>query len=79
MERMAGETSRTEALQGGLGGHEFGVSVIYKWVENTLLPLRKRGRTVLSESVTFSDFTGVHNQGCIENRNRKNGTSLRYL
>ena len=44
-----------------LGGHEEGVSEVDDGVENTSTPIRKRGRTGLSEDTTCSGFLGVGN------------------
>ena len=56
--RPATEVCR-RPFESGLGGHEDGVIGVEEWVENTSLPLWKRGRTALSECVIFSGFTGV--------------------
>ena len=42
-----------------LGGHDAGVSGIEEGVENTSLPITKRGRLRLSDCPTFSGFVGV--------------------
>ena len=47
-------------VKAGLGGHEEGVFRVDEGVENTSIPLRKRGRTVLSDCATFNDISGVN-------------------
>ena len=57
-------------IESGLGGHEEGVFRDDEGVEKTSLPLRKRGRTGLSDCATFSDFGGVENDPVSEKRKR---------
>ena len=49
-------------VKAGLGGHDAGVSGVDDGVENTSIPLRKRGRTVLSDCATFNDISGVNKE-----------------
>ena len=46
-------------VKAGLGGHEAGVFGVDEGVENTSIPLRKRGRMVLSDCATFNGIRGV--------------------
>ena len=48
-------------VESGLGGNEAGVFGDDEGVENTSLPLRKRGRMTLSVCATFSHFVGIGN------------------
>ena len=58
-------------VKAGLRDHEEGVSGVDGGVENTSLPLRKRGRMTTSVCATFSDFIVVENQNDSDNHNRK--------
>ena len=69
---MAGDTSRSETRQAGLGGHEEGVIGVYEGVKKSSLPLWKRGRTVQSDHATFSDFRGFEDENNSDNKNRFN-------
>ena len=48
-------------VKAGLGGHEAGVIGVDDGVDNTSLPLLKRGRTALSVCATSSVFMGIEN------------------
>ena len=43
-------------VKAGLGGHEAGVFGVDEGVENTSIPLRKRGRMAMFVCVTISDL-----------------------
>ena len=49
-------------VKAGLGGHEAGVFRVDEGVENISIPLRKRGRMVLSDCATFNDIRGVNKE-----------------
>ena len=49
-------------VESGLGGHEEGVFRVDEGVENTSIPLRKRGRMVLSDCATFNGISGVNKE-----------------
>ena len=61
-------------VKAGLGGHDDGVSGGDAGVEDTSIPLRKRGRMALSEYPTFSDFRRVENENDTEKQNNLNMT-----
>ena len=46
-------------VEAGLGGQDDGVWGVYDGVENTSIPLWKRGRTAMFVCPTFSGFNGV--------------------
>ena len=46
-------------VKAGLGGHDDGVSGVDEGVEETSIPISKRGRMALSEYPTFSGFWAV--------------------
>ena len=49
-------------VKAGLGGHDDGVWGVDEGVENTPLPLRKRGRLALSVCAIFSEFPGIDHE-----------------
>ena len=66
-------------VKAGLGGHEAGVSGVDEGITNPSLPLWKRGRVVMSECPTFSDFLGVWNDVFDEKRNDKKAFTYNYV
>ena len=56
-------------VKSGLGGHDAGVSRVDEGVENISLPLRKRGRMVLSDCATFNDIGGADKEFIDDKRN----------
>ena len=75
---VTGDLSLSETCRVGSGRPRRRLFGVDEGVENTSLPLLKRGRTVLSDCATFSGFTGIDNEGYIEKQNHKNDTSLHY-
>ena len=49
-------------VKAGLGGHDDGVSGVDEGVEETSIPISKRGRMTWSEYTTFSDFWAVESE-----------------
>ena len=66
-------------VKAGLGGHEDGVFGVDDGFEKTSLPLGKRRRTVLLESVTSSVFMGIESDFAGEIRNDLNNSHQQPL
>ena len=62
-------------VKAGLGGHDAGLSGVDEGAETTSIPLRKRGRTVLSDCATFNDIRGVE---CVFVDDKRNDKSIAY-